>query len=204
MKTQTLETDSPLAQTVESKHAWRTAARKFSPTVLEIVALFDEESAREAAENLCDRVLTQLGPRYSVRLLPWKLSVTEFPILTDIVAGEAVRSPFLLVTIKGEIALTPKVESFIRRCADAMRCSGGALVVQLHGIAQAQKESSPAYQCLSCIAEEAKIPIFSTVVELKQSRGAGRASPNRSGFPVAIPPQNPTQDLANLTHAQRP
>lgn len=199
MKTRTSEANSPLAQIVESKHTWRTGARRFSPTVLEIVSLFDEESAREAGKNLCDRVLAQLGPRYAMHLLPWKLSVTEFPMLTDIVLREATRSPFLLVTINGEIALTPEVESFIRRCA------GAALVVQLYGISHAQQESSSAYQSLKQIAEDSKIPIFSEVIELNQSsRSAGRASPNRSGFPVAIPPQNPTQDLANLTHAQRP
>ena len=183
-------TDSRLAYVAESRHTVRQSARWFSPTVLEIPMLYDEDDTREAGKNLCDRLLAQLGPRYAMHLLPWKLTVTRFPQLAEIVAREAMRSPFLLVTINGANAVTPEVETFIRRCAAAMRHSGGALVVQLHGIAKAQKEFSQAYQCLSRIAEEAKVPIFSTVVELKQSRGAGRASPNRSGSPfVAIPPQ---------------
>jgi hypothetical protein len=163
---------------------------------LEIPMLFDEDDARETGANLCDRLLVQLGPRYAMHQLPWKLTVTRFPQLAEIVAREAMRSPFLLVTINGANAVTPEVETFIRRCADALHGGGGALVVQLHGIAKAQKESCPVYQCLSRIAEEAKIPIFSKVVDLNhQSRGAGRASPNRSGSPfVAIPPQTPPQD----------
>lgn len=177
-------------KTVETKHAWPTLARGFAPSVLEIPMLFDDEDVRKAGENLCDRILTHLGPRYAIHLLPWKLSVTRFPQLAEIVAREAMRSPFLLVTINDANAVTPEVEPFIRRCADALHRGGGALVVQLYGIAKAHKESSPAYQCLSRIAEEATTPIFSTVVELNQSsRGAGRASPNRNGFAVAIPPQ---------------
>ena len=189
-------TDSRLAYAVESKHAWRTFARRFTPSVLEIPMLFDDDDARETGANLCDRLLVQLGPRYAMHQLPWKLTVTRFPQLAEIVAREAMRSPFLLVTINGANAVTPEVETFIRRCADALHGGGGALVVQLHGIAKAQKESSPVYQCLSRIAEEAKIPIFSKVVDLNhQSRGAGRASPNRSGSPfVAIPPQTPPKD----------
>jgi len=194
-------TDSRLAHAVESTHTARPVARWFSPTVLEIVMLYDEEGAREAGKNLCNRLLAQLGPRYAIHLLPWKLSVTQFPMLTDIVVRETTRGPFLLVTISGEKALTPEVEAFIQRCTAAMRDPGGALVVQLHGIARAQKEFSSAYQWLSRIAEEAKIPIFSTAVELNQSRGAGRPSPNRSSLThlAALP-----NTLPNLAHAQRP
>jgi hypothetical protein len=185
-------TDSRLAYVAESRHTVRQSARWFSPTVLEIPMLFDEDDARELGENLCDRILPQIGPRYAMHLLPWKLTVTRFPQLAEIVVREAMRSPFLLVTINGANAVTPEVETFIRRCTDALRRGGAALVVQLHGIAKAQKESSPAYQCLSRIAEEAKIPIFSTVVELKQSRGAGRASPNRTSFThLAALPKTP-------------
>ena len=189
-------TDSRLAYAAESKHTWRTFARRVAPSVLEIPMLFDDDDARETGANLCDRLLVQLGLRYAMHLLPWKLTVTRFPQLAEIVAREAMRSPFLLVTINGANAVTREVETFIRRCADALHGGGGALVVQLHGIAKAQKESSPVYQCLSRIAEEAKIPIFSTVVDLNhQSRGAGRASPNRSGSPfVAIPPQTSPKD----------
>ncbi len=184
--------DSRLAHIAESRHTGRQSVRWFSPTALEIPILFDEEDGREAGENLCDRLLAHLGPRYAVHPLPWKLTVTRFPQPAEIVAREAMRSPFLLVTINGANAVTPEVETFIRRCADALRRGGAALVVQLHGIAKAQKESSPAYQCLSRIAEEAKIPIFSTVVELKQSRGAGRASPNRTSFThLAALPKTP-------------
>jgi len=166
-------------------------ARKFSPTVLEIPMLFDDDDAREAGENLCNRVLAHLGPRYAVHLLPWKLSVTRFPQLAEIVVREAMGSPFLLVMINGEDAVTPEIEAFIRQCADALHRGGAAMVAQLHGISEDQLESSLVYRCLKGIAEDAKIPIFSTVVELnQQSRGAGRASPNRSGSPfVAIPPQ---------------
>jgi hypothetical protein len=200
MNTRTSETDSPPAQIVESEHAGRT----FASTVLEIVTIFDEEIAREAGENLCNGVLTQLGPRYAMRLLPWKLSVTEFPILTYIVARKAMRSPFLLVTINGEIALTPEVELFFRRCAAALRRGGAALAVQLYGISKAQQESSSAYQSLKQIAEDSKIPIFAGVIELNQSsRGAGRTSPRRDGSAVAIPPLiHTTHNL--LMHAQRP
>ena len=189
-------TDSRLAYVAESRHTVRQLARWFSPTVLEIPVLFDDDDARETGANLCDRLLAQLGPRYAVHPLPWKLTVTRFPQLAEIVAREAMHSPFLLVTINGANAVTPEVKTFIRRCADALHGGGGALVVQLHGIAKAQKESCPVYQCLSRIAEEAKIPIFSKVVDLNhQSRGAGRASPNRSGSPfVAIPPQTPPKD----------
>lgn len=189
-------TDSRLAYVAESRHTVRQSTRWFSPTVLEIPMLFDDDDARETGANLCDRLLVQLGPRYAMHQLPWKLTVTRFPQLAEIVAREAMRSPFLLVTINGANAVTPEVETFIRRCADALHGGGGALVVQLHGIAKAQKESSPVYQCLSRIAEEAKIPIFSKVVDLNhQSRGAGRASPNRSGSPfVAIPPQPSPKD----------
>jgi hypothetical protein len=190
MNTLTSFTDSRLAYVAESKHTVRQSAGWFSPTVLEIVMLFDEEDAREAGKNLCDRLLAQLGPRYAIHLLPWKLSVTQFPMLTDIVVRETTQRPFLLVTISGAKPVTSEVKALIRRCADALHRCGGVLVVQVYGIAKAQKESSPTYQCLSRIAEEAKIPIFSTVVELNQSRGAGRASPNRSGSPfVAFPPQ---------------
>lgn len=189
-------TDSRLAYVAESKHTARQVARWFSPTVLEIVMLYDEEGAREAGENLCNRVLRQLGPRYAVHLLPWKLSVTQFPMLKDIVVRETTQGPFLLVTISGAKPVTLEVEAFIRRCADALHRGGGALVVQVHGIAKAQKESSATYQCLSRIADDARIPIFSTVVELKQSRGAGRTSPNRSGSPFVAtrlqsPPKTP-------------
>jgi hypothetical protein len=194
MNTPTSHIDKPLIQAVESNNNPRPFARRFAPSVLEIPMLFDEDDAREAGENLCNRVLTQLGPRYAVHLLPWKLSVTQFPMLADIVTRETMWSPFFLVTINGEKAVTPEVEAFIRRCAQVMRRSNAALVVQLHGIAKAQKESSPTYQCLSRIAEEAKIPIFSTVVELKQSRGAGRPSPSRNGSAVAILPQTPPKD----------
>lgn len=187
-------TDSRLAYVAESRHTVRQSARWFSPTVLEIPMLFDDDNAREAGENLCNRLLAQLGPRYAMHLLPWKLSVTRFPQLAEIVAREAMRSPFLLVTINGANAVTPEVDTFIRRCADALHGGGGALVVQLHGIAKAQKESSPVYQCLKRIADDSKIPIFSTVVELNQSRGAGRPSPIRSGSAVAIPPQTPPKD----------
>jgi hypothetical protein len=184
-------TDSRLAYVAESRHTVRQSARWFSPTVVEIVMLFDEEDAREAGKNLCDRLLAQLGPRYAIHLLPWKLTVTGFPQLAEIVAREAKRSPFLIVTVNGAKALTPEVEALLQRCAAAMRRGGAALVVQLYGIDKAQKESSQAYQCLSRIAEEAKMPIFSKVIELNQSsRGAGRASPRRNGSPlVAFPPQ---------------
>ncbi|HVM61275.1 MAG TPA: hypothetical protein VMV72_10450 [Verrucomicrobiae bacterium] len=193
MKTRTSQTDSPLAQMVESDNKSPTIARRFAPSVLEIPMLFDDDNARGAGENLCRRVLAQLGPRYAVHLLPWNLSVTRFPVLTDIVAREAMWSPFFLVTINGEKVVTPEVEAFIRRCAAAMQRAGAALVVQLYGISKAQQESSPSYQCLKRIAADAKIPVFSTVVELKhKSRGAGRASPNRSVSPfVAVPPQTP-------------
>lgn len=190
MNTLTSFTDSRLAYAVESRHTARQVARWFSPTVLEIVMLYDEEGAREAGENLCNRVLRQLGPRYAVHLLPWKLSVTQFPMLTDIVVRETTQGPFLLVTISGEKALTPEVETFIRRCAAAMRNSGGALVVQLHGISKDHKESSPVYRSLTRIADDANMPIFSTVVELNhRSRGAGRTSPYRSGSAVTASPQ---------------
>ncbi|HUJ11218.1 MAG TPA: hypothetical protein VL171_14450 [Verrucomicrobiae bacterium] len=191
MNTLTTFTDSRLAHAVESRHSVQQSARWFSPTVLEIVTLYDEEGAREAGKNLCHRLNAQLGPRYAIHLLPWKFSVTQFPMLTDIVVRETTRGPFLLVTIRAERAVTPEVETFIRRCAAGMRRAGAALVVQLHGIAKDQKASSPVYQCLARIAEESNIPFFSTVVVLNQSsRGAGRASPSRSGSPfVAIPPQ---------------
>ncbi len=178
-------TDSRLAHAVESKHAWRTFARRFAPSVLEIPTLFDDDDARKTAENLCDRLLAQLGPRYAIHLLPWKLTVTRFPQLAEIVTREAMRSPFLLVTINGANAVTPEVESFIRRCAAALRRGGAALVVQLYGISKDQLESSPCYQCLKRIADDSTIPVFSTVVELNQSRGAGRPSPRRSGSPLA-------------------
>jgi hypothetical protein len=166
---------------------------------LEIVMLYDEESARSSGKNLCGRALAQLGPRYAIHLLPWELSVTEFPMLTDIVAREAMESPFLLVTINGAKAVTREAEAFSRRCVAVMRRSGAALVVQLHGIAPAQEQSSPAYRCLKQIAEDAKIPIFSEVVELKhQSRGAGRPSPKRSDLLfVATPPQ--TSPINSIT-----
>ena len=191
MNTLTTFTDSRLAHAVESRHTVRKFARRSSPRTLEIVMLFDEDSAREAGENLCRRLNAQLGSRYAVHLLPWKLSVTQFPMLTDIVAREAMRSPFLIVTVNGAKALTPEVEALLQRCAAAMRRGGAALVVQLYGIAKNQKESSPVYQCLTRIAEESNIPVFSIVVELNhQSRGAGRASPRRNGSPfVAFPPQ---------------
>jgi hypothetical protein len=189
-------TDSRLAYVAESRHTVRQLARWFSPTVLEIPVLFDDDDARETGANLCDRLLVQLGPRYAMHQLPWKLTVTRFPQLAEIVVREAMRSPFLLVTINGANAVTPEVETLIRRCVAELHGGRGALVVQLHGIAKAQKESSPVYQCLSRIAEEAKIPIFSKVVDLNhQSRGAGRASPNRSGSPfVATPPQTLPKD----------
>ena len=191
MTTPTSHIDSPLAQAVESNQKLRPFARRIAPNVLEVPMLFDEEEAREAGEDLCHRVIAQLGPRYAIHLLPWKLSVTRFPILTDIVAREAMWSPFFLVTINGEEVVTAKVEAFLRRCTAVMRRAGAALVVQLYGISKAQQKSSPAFQCLKRIADDSKIPVFSTVVELKhQSRGAGRASPNRSGSPfVASPPQ---------------
>ena len=184
-------TDSRLAHAVESKHAWRTFARRFAPSVVEIPMLFDDDDARAAAETLCDRLRVQLGPRYAIHLLPWKLTVTQFPTLAEIVAREALRSPFLLVSINGANALTPEVEALIRRCAAALHRGGAALVVQLNGIAKGEQESSPAQQCLARIAEESTLPLFSTVVELnQQSRGAGRASPRRNGSPfVAFPPQ---------------
>ncbi len=174
--------ESPLA-TVGSQHAARMFARTFSPVALEIPMLFDHENAREIAEELCHRLLAQLGPRYSIKLLPWKLSVTEYPMLMDIVVREAIRSPFLLVTIDGESCLADDVKGLIRRCATAMSRSGGALVGQFYGITKEQLESLPACQCLQQIAEESNIPIFSTVVSLNQSRGAGCASPRRSGSP---------------------
>jgi len=195
MNTLTAQIDSPLAQAVvESNQKLRPFARKFgrriAPTVLEIVVLFDEDGAREAGVSLCHRVLAQLGPRYAIHLLPWDLSVTQFPILTDIVARETMWSPFFLVTVSGKEAITPEVEAFIRRCAEVMHRSKAALVAQLHGIARNQLKSSPAYQCLKRIADDSQIPVFSTAVELDRSRGAGRASPNRSGSPfVASPPQ---------------
>ena len=179
MNTLTTFSDSRLAYAVESKRIPRAQVRKFSRTVLEVPMLFDEEESREAGQSLCERVLTHLGPRYAMHLLPWKLSVTRFPTLAEIVAREAMRSPFLLVTINGANAVTPEVEAFIRRCAAV----SAALVVQLHGIAKDQKESSPVYELLTQIAEEAKIPIFSTVVELNQNRGAGRPSPYRKESP---------------------
>jgi len=186
MNSLTTFTDSRLAYAVESKRIPRAQARTFSPTVLEIPMLFEEDEARDAGKNLCDRVSAHLGPRYALHLLPWKLSVTRFPQLSAIVAREASRSPFLLVAIRGETPVTPEVEAFIRRCAAV----SAALVVQLHGIAKDQKESSPVYQLLTRIAEDSNIPVFSTVVELRQLRGAGRASPNRSESPfVAIPPR---------------
>ena len=194
MNTPTSRIDSPLAQAVvESKRHSRPFGRGIAPTVLEIVMLFDEDNAREAGENLCRRVLAQLGPRYAIHLLPWKLSVTKFPILTDIVAREAMWSPFFLVTVNGKEAITPEVEAFIRRCAEVMHRSKAALVAQLHGIARNQLKSSPAYQSLKRIADDSRIPVFSTIVELNHhSRGAGRASPNRSDSPfVAHPPQPP-------------
>jgi hypothetical protein len=178
-----------LTQITQLKDAWRNFARRLTPSVLEIPMLFDE--AQEAAETLCDRLLVHLGPRYAIKLLPWKLTVTQFPTLTEIVAREAMRAPFLLVTINGANALTTEVEALIRRCAAAMRRGGAALVVQLYGITKDEQELSPTYLCLKQIADDAQIPIFSTVVELNQSsRGAGRASPRRNGSPfVAIPPQ---------------
>jgi hypothetical protein len=161
--------------------------RKFSPTVLDIPMLFDEEEARDAGKKLCSRLLSHLGPRYAMHLLPWKLTVTQFPQLAEIVTREASRSPFLLVAINGEKAVTPEVEAFLRRCA----AGSSALVLQLHGIAIDQMESSPVYELLTQIAEDSQIPIFSTVVELnQQSRSAGRASPRRNESPfVAFPPQ---------------
>ena len=176
-------------QITQVKQAWRSFARRLTPSVLEIPVLFDE--VQEAAETLCDRLLVHLGPGYAIKLLPWKLTVTQFPTLTEIVAREAMRAPFLLVTINGTNAVMAEVESFIRRCAAALHRGGAALVVQLYGISKDEMELSPAYRCLKQIADDAKIPIFSTIVELNhQSRGAGRASPNRSGSPfVAIPPQ---------------
>jgi glycine/D-amino acid oxidase-like deaminating enzyme len=203
MNTLTSFTDSRLAYAVESKHAVRQSVRWFSPSVLEIPMVFDNDDAREAAENLCDRLLAQLGPRYAIHLLPWKLTVTRFPQLAEIVAREAMRSPFLIVTVNGATALTPEVEAFLQRCAAAMRRGGAALVVQLYGIAaltprlvadsdsKDEKELSPAYRCLKQIADDSKIQIFSTIVDINhQSRGAGRASPRRNGSPfVAFPPQ---------------
>jgi hypothetical protein len=185
-------TDSRLASAVESSRIYRKLGRRFVPSVLEIPMLYDEEDAREAGKNLCRRILAQLGPRYANHLLPWKLSVTKFPTLAEIVAREALRSPFLLVTINGASAMTPEVETFIRRCAAALRRGGAALVVQLYGFGKAKKEFSPAYQSLKQIADDSNIPIFSTVVELKQSRGAGRASPNRTSFThLAALPKTP-------------
>jgi len=184
-------TDSRLAYAVESRHSVRQLPRWFSPSVFEIVMLYDEEGVREAGKNLCHRLMNQLGPRYAIHLLPWKLSVTQFPMLTDIVVRETTRGPFLLLTIHGGRTLTPEVETFIRRCVRAMRESGGALVLQLHGITKDQKDSSPVYRSLTRIAGASKIQIFSTVVELNhKSRGAGRTSPSRSGSPfVATSPQ---------------
>jgi hypothetical protein len=156
--------------------------------------LFDE--AQEAAETLCDRLLVHLGPRYAIKLLPWKLTVTQFPTLTEIVAREAMRAPFMLVTINGANAMAPEVEALLRRCAEAMRRGGTALVVQLYGISKGEKELSPAYRCLKQIADDAKIPIFSTVVELNQSsRGAGRPSPRRSGSPFVATRLKPHLNL---------
>ena len=177
---------------ITQNDAWRTFARRLTPSVLEIPVLFDE--AQETAETLCDRLLVHLGPTYAIKLLPWKLTVTQFPTLTEIVAREAMRAPFLLVTINRANALTPEVEALVRRCAAALHRGGGALVVQFYDISKDKKESSPAYRCLKQIAEDAKIPIFSTIVELNhQSRGAGRASSRRNGSPfVAFPPQTLT------------
>jgi len=175
-------TDSRLASAVETSRTYRNFGPRFAPTVLEIPTLYDEEDAREAGKNLCGRILAQLGPRYANHLLPRKLTVTKFPMLAEIVAREAMRSPFLLMTINGANAVTPEVETFIRRCAAALRRGGAALVVQLYGTSKDEQELSSAYRCLKQIADESKIPIFSIVVELNQSRGAGRASPNRTSF----------------------
>jgi hypothetical protein len=186
----TSQIETPLAKATASKHKWRTFARQIPPSVFEVVMLFDEDDAREAGKDLCDRVLAQLGPCYAIHLLPWKLSVTRFPQLTEIVAREAMRAPFVVVTINGAKALTPDVESFIQRCAVAMHRGGAALVAQLYGVSKDEQELSPAYRCLKQIADDSTIPIFSTVVELNQNRGAGRASPRRSESPfVAFPPQ---------------
>lgn len=184
-------TDSRLAHVAESRRTVRPSVDRFSPTVLEIPMLFDEEDGREAGQHLCQRLRAQLGPRYALHLLPWKLTVTRFPQLAEIVAREALRASFLLVAISGDQGVTPEAEAFLRRCADALHRGGGALVVQLHGIAPAQKESSPAGQCLRRIAAAASIPIFLTVVTSNQpSGGAGRPTPHRNGTPfVAIPPQ---------------
>jgi hypothetical protein len=181
MNALTTFTDSRLAYTVESKSAWRKLGRSSMPRILEIPMLFDK--AQAAAETLCDRLLAQLGPRYAIRLIPWKLTVTQFPTLTEIIAREALRAPFLLVTINGATPLTPEVEALIRRCAAALRRGGAALVVQLYGIAKAEQELSPAYVCLKQIADDAQILIFSTVVERNQNRGAGQPTPYRQESP---------------------
>lgn len=189
-------TDSRLAYVAESRHTVRQSARWFSPTVLKIPMLFDDDDARETGANLCDRLLVQLGPRYAMHLLPWKLTVTRFPQLAEIVTREAMRSPFLLVTINGGNAVTPEVETFMRRCAGALRCGGAALVVQLYGISKDEQELSSAYRCLKQIADDLKIPIFSKVVDLNhQSRGAGRASPRRSGSPFVATRLKPHLNL---------
>ncbi len=181
--------DSRLAHVVESRQPRRKFGRAVAPVVLEVPFLFDD--VREAAETLCERLLGQLGPRYAIHLLPWKTTVTQFPTLTDIVAREALRAPFMLVTLNGANTITPEVEALIRRCAAALQRGGGALVAQLYDIARDAKEWSSAYRTLKQIADDSHIPIFSTVVELnQQSRGAGRASPRRNGSPfVAFPPQ---------------
>ncbi len=179
--------------TVETKHAWRRFPRGFAPHILEIPMFYDDADAREAGREFCDRALLRLGSRSVIHLLPWKLTVARYPVLTEIVAREAMHAPFVLVTLHGAKPLSPEVESFIRRCAAAMNRGGSALVLQLYGIEKDKMEFSPVYRCLNQIAKDSKIPFFLEVIE----RGAGRAFPRRNGSPfVAFPPQTtPTHTL---------
>jgi len=132
---------------------------------LNVLVAYDNLCSGINAKELCDRLTRHLRATCALQSSFWSFSALQLPDLTRAAADETAQADLLIIAANGEQALSPCIQSWIRRWARRMHSDCSMLAAQLHGILKMDQELSPAYGCLKQIADDSGVNFLSQVIE---------------------------------------
>lgn len=134
-----------------------------SATGIEVLIAYDSVCSGKRAKELCDRLQTRLGPEYQLNLRLWSLAALQRDSLAPAALSDAASADLIFVAVAGDKPLPAPIRSWLGRCARRIH-TGGALILQLHGIFKMEEELSPTYHLLKQVARDARLDFFSEVI----------------------------------------
>jgi hypothetical protein len=138
-------------------------------TEIEVLVAYDSLSSGKRAKELCDRLSKETSGEYELHLGFWNIAALEHPSFAHAALADATSAGFLILAVDANKPLLPSLRSWVARCACRMHAGGGALVAQLHGILNMEREVSPAYIFLNEVAHNAGVEFFSEVIEPEEA-----------------------------------